>query len=1014
MTISSGAFINQVAEAVPNPLVVLDAELRLTAANRAFCRLFSVTDDTLAFERFVRFNRDTPVFAALETAFKSGTLPEKQPYSLRTGEEDHTIVTVSGRVIVDEDTLTLWLNLEPSSPTPADEQRRLEMQIYDAVEQAIIATNLRGIITYWNHFAEKLYGWTRDEVIGKPLRTFLVSEGDNTRADEILALLHQGKSWSGEFRVKRRDGSFFPALVTDSPIRDENGQLLGIVGISVDITEQIRARRQLEDSEERYRRLVELSPNPILIHDDTSILYINAPGARLLFGFEQADTLIGESRFGYLKPELRDRAGEYSAALYNEHGEIRHYETTLDLVTGRTIDIEVFSNPIMYDGKPAKQVIMHDITAYKRAIRTLQQSEERFAKAFHGNPAGITISTLVEKIFVDVNPAFLKMVGFERDEVIGHTPAIFHDDGSPVSEAMVHTLLLDQKQLHEVEITLRSKSGVLRNILASFEVFELDGIEYVLGMFYDITERKRIEQALRESELRLSTIIGSAMDAIITINHQRRIVLFNAAAEQMFRCNARRALGKPISHFIRQRLWKAEQSALELLDSGVSERMLGALNGVRSDGEEFPVEASVSQMSIGDERLYTVILRDVTERELTEAQLRRHAARSEGLADLSRSLSEARMNQQLVAETVVNYATQLIGDGAALWLLSEDRQWLQLTAFSNQNTLMEVRRIPASEGLNGQIVETGTPINVRTGEASPIVPAHTHALLEQASITDVLIVPMSVDGETIGTLNIVRYSGVPYTPDDQVFLQNIADRAALNMRNVRLYTEVQQRQEQMRELARQVVSAQENERRRISRELHDEAGQGLTALKITLQMIEADHPNPEDPLHENLTRAVSIIDHTMQQIRLLTRDLRPPIMDTLDLNATLEVYCQEFTARTAIPVDYEGADLPAIDDTTKIHLYRYLQEALTNVARHAEATHVRVVLRFEASNLELSVYDNGKGFETTAAAFHNRQAGIGLLGMRERLALLGGVLAIKSVTGQGTCLTATVPWQEPP
>jgi PAS domain S-box-containing protein len=224
----------------------------------------------------------------------------------------------------------------------------------------------------------------------------------------------------------------------------------------------------------------------------------------------------------------------------------------------------------------------------------------------------------------------------------------------------------------------------------------------------------------------------------------------------------------------------------------------------------------------------------------------------------------------------------------------------------------------------------------------------------------------------------------------------------------RVFEQVQAGREQLARLTQQVVSAQEEERQRLSRELHDEAGQALTALKIGLELIQSDLPVEAGSLRQRLGEAVVLTETTMEQVRLLAHDLRPPALDTVGLNYTLEGLCHDFAERIQLPAHYVGTELPALPEAVKICLYRFLQEALTNVAKHAQANQVTIALHCDAETVSLSVADDGKGFDEQCGM----SAGIGLLGMRERLEVLGGKLDIESGSGQGTRLVARIPLQK--
>ena len=226
--------------------------------------------------------------------------------------------------------------------------------------------------------------------------------------------------------------------------------------------------------------------------------------------------------------------------------------------------------------------------------------------------------------------------------------------------------------------------------------------------------------------------------------------------------------------------------------------------------------------------------------------------------------------------------------------------------------------------------------------------------------------------------------------------------------------EVKTLAEQLRLLTHKIVLAQEEERRRVAHELHDEAGQALVALKISLGLLRKDLGEDMAELANNLTEAISLVDETRNRIRMLARGLRPPELDTVGLNPALEGFCRDFSRRTQLAIHYVGADLPPLPDTIGISLFRFLQEALTNVAIHASADRVDVHLSRREGLIRLSVADDGKGGGWKMSPPGKRPSGLGLLGMRERLELLGGWLEVESNPGSGTLLAAHIPWEAKP
>jgi signal transduction histidine kinase len=266
-------------------------------------------------------------------------------------------------------------------------------------------------------------------------------------------------------------------------------------------------------------------------------------------------------------------------------------------------------------------------------------------------------------------------------------------------------------------------------------------------------------------------------------------------------------------------------------------------------------------------------------------------------------------------------------------------------------------------------------------------------------------VPLALDGQVVGLCSLSKAVPDFFTAGHQRLAEGVGAQATAAIQNARLFEQVRTGQEQLRRLTQQVVLAQEQERQRVSRELHDEANQALVALMLNLDIVREELPD-DSPTAQSLARAITQIDTTLQHIRLLAQDLRPPALETIGLRAVLEDYCLDFAARAKLNISYTSADLPELTDATSICLYRILQEALTNAAKHARPQHILVSLRACPGAVELCIEDDGRGFDP-AADIHAR--GAGLLGIRERLALLNGHLELDSHPEQGTRLLARVP-----
>lgn len=281
----------------------------------------------------------------------------------------------------------------------------------------------------------------------------------------------------------------------------------------------------------------------------------------------------------------------------------------------------------------------------------------------------------------------------------------------------------------------------------------------------------------------------------------------------------------------------------------------------------------------------------------------------------------------------------------------------------------------------------------------------------QAQAKDVPIVVLSgIDDEELA-VHVVRGGAQDYLIKGQVTNQSLvlAMRHAIERHRIQAEIALRQYADRLQELSRRLVEAQEAERRTIAGELHDEIGQALTGLKFILEMVGRKPPGDATAkLHE----AHGLVNQLLQKVRTLSLDLRPSALDDFGLLPALLMMCDRYTGQTnvRVTVKHTGVDGQRFGPEIETGAYRIVQEALTNVARHAAVTDVTVRLWVEGGALGVQVEDTGAGFDPEATLARPRSSG--LAGMRERATLLGGRLSVESVPGRGTRVTAEFPLRD--
>jgi len=217
-------------------------------------------------------------------------------------------------------------------------------------------------------------------------------------------------------------------------------------------------------------------------------------------------------------------------------------------------------------------------------------------------------------------------------------------------------------------------------------------------------------------------------------------------------------------------------------------------------------------------------------------------------------------------------------------------------------------------------------------------------------------------------------------------------------------------QEQLRQLSRKILSAQEDERKRISRELHDVIAQTLTDINLRLATLKKEAALNVKGLDRNIARTQMLVEKSVHIVHQFARELRPAVLDDLGLIPALQTYLKSFTARTGVHAHLTAfARVEDLDTARRTVLFRVAQEALTNVERHARAGQVAVNIRKVPHGICMKIQDNGRSFSVPDALHDKRGRRLGLLGMRERLEMIAGRFEIKSLPGKGTVVTAWIP-----
>jgi len=316
------------------------------------------------------------------------------------------------------------------------------------------------------------------------------------------------------------------------------------------------------------------------------------------------------------------------------------------------------------------------------------------------------------------------------------------------------------------------------------------------------------------------------------------------------------------------------------------------------------------------------------------------------------------------------------------------------------------------EGIAGKVAQTGESILLEDISRNPGVTLP--ALISAEGLKGFISVPLKAKDKVVGVMNIASHLAGKFAIDDMYLLNSIACQLGTAIEQAKLYTQLSEGRERYQMLLRQALNIQEQERKRIARELHDETSQQLTALTLNLQavneMIEMGSFKDAE-IKEILKKAQSIAVHAGTEVSKLIRELRPTLLDTLGLPAAIHHLAEANFNSQGInaSTEFQGMErrLPA---ESELALFRIIQEAMSNILRHSGAKNATVKIECDADKCILHVEDDGKGFDVSEiTSIDRRGRGAGLFGMKERVKLAGGICSIDSKPGKGTKITAKIP-----
>jgi PAS domain S-box-containing protein len=478
-----------------------------------------------------------------------------------------------------------------------------------------------------------------------------------------------------------------------------------------------------------------------------------------------------------------------------------------------------------------------------------------------------------------------------------------------------------------------------------------------------------------------------APDAVIGVDETGEIKLVNSRTQAVFGYSRDELIGEKVELLVPESIRGSHVGHRDHYFEAPRTRPMGAgldLYARRKNGSEFPCEISLSTVATDSGMMALAAIRDITERRRDRDELRRAVRRLQAATDVAIAVG-GETELERVLDAIVERGRALVEARALIILLREGEDLV----------------VAATAAVAGGLDPNVSELRIRADEASGqvLLGRFTEADLGAKESGRALIAPLLFRGDPLGVVVALDRIGERgrFDVEDQRMLEAFAASAAIGVATARSMAE---------ERLQNTIDAAEQERSRWARELHDETLQALAVLRMRLS--SALREEGSDNLRDTSQAAVEQIDDEIVKLRRLISELRPASLDTIGLEAALQALAEHHEQAANMPVDCDF-ELPQDEDARptpvlETAVYRLVQEALNNVSKHSLAKRADLTVRTAPGAIQIEVRDDGVGFEPSLA-----REGFGLVGMRERAALLGGTLEVDSTRGSGTRVRAEIP-----
>jgi PAS domain S-box-containing protein len=859
--------------------------------------------------------------------------------------------------------------------------------LYDFSPAGHLTLDTSGTIVEANLRAATVLGVNRKELINQSFGHFVVRDDQETLHRHCQEVLKTGTRQSCEVQLQEKAGASCCVHLESIAVHEEMGRVTAWRTAMVDITDrkwaeqgQARLVEDLSRSQQHFQALFNWTPSAVGISTLTEGRFIDVnEGFSRLTGYTREE-VIGRTT---LELGLWVDPSERAIVLreMQEQGYLHNREGRLRTKSGEIRSLMVSLHSIQLGSTPCLIYLGHDITERKRAEEALHKSEDRYRALYQDSPF-MYFTVSADGTVLSVNRLGAESLGFLAEELIGQSLwSVFHTEDRAAARVSLGRSLASPTELANWEFRKVRKDGTILWVRETVRPVEDDGgVLVALIACEDITERKRVEEALRESESRFRTMADTAPTLIWMSGLDKLCTYFNQVWLDYTGRTMEQELGNGWADGVHQEDFdRCRKTYAEAFDRREPFQMEYRLR--KADGQYgWVFDKGVPRyLPSGEFAGYIGTCIDMTERKWAEA-----------------ALQASDVFTRAVLNSLSAHVCVLDKEGV---IVTTNDAWKEFGCLSlsrgvpiidvGQNYLDVCRRASTAGDSTAQAILVGIEVVLGGSQPSFSTEYACHSPEEERWFLMRVTPLKDARGVVISHTDISRRVQMGLTLEQQTVLLG-------------------EKQKELESLAGKLIEAQEAERKRIARELHDDFNQRLAALSVELESMERAPIALPEPIARQLAAIRVQTGMLSDDLHDLAYRLHPSLLEHVGLEVAARDHVSEFAKRTGLSVRFIGREVPkTLSPEVATNLFRVLQESLQNVSKHAQATDVTVRLSGSSKGVGLSVRDNGQGFD-----LEDKNAGakgLGLVSMQERTRGLGGFLRIHSLPRSGTKICAWIP-----